>query len=255
MGTIHQIGTERAVLGGRLRRAREARGLTIAAVAAATKIPLRHLEALERGDALGVPEFYQRAEVRAVARTVGVDEELALAQLQAAIAPVAPPPEPPKEPVIRVRSQYAVAAIGAGLAVVVLLGWSVFAGTATSQEDAPPQQAAARATLQPAQLAGPRLAEPSQLLEPVPDTAAAPGAATELVVRTLPDGARVTVNGVAWGVSPVTIRNLEPGDKRIRVTKDGFAATERSVLVDEGSRHAVRIRLVEGGPTNVEGGL
>jgi cytoskeletal protein RodZ len=249
MGTIHQSGTERAVLGGRLRRAREARGLTIAAVAAATKIPLRHLEALERGDSWGVPEFYQRAEVRAVARTVGMDEELALAQLQAAIAPVAPSPEPSKEPVIRVRSQYAVAAIGAGLAVVVLLGWSVFAGTTTSQEDAPPQQAAAAptATLQPAQLAAGRLVEPSQLLEPVPDTTAAPGAATELVVRTLPDGARVTVNGVGWGVSPVTIRNLEPGDKRIRVTKDGFAATERSVLVDEGSRHAVRIRLVEGG--------
>ena len=78
-----------------LRHAREARGLTVEAVASQTKIPPRHLVALERGDALPLPAFYQRAEVRAVARALGLDEELASARLQAELAPVDPAPAEP----------------------------------------------------------------------------------------------------------------------------------------------------------------
>jgi transcriptional regulator with XRE-family HTH domain len=39
---------------------REARGLTVEAIASLTKIPARHVEALERGDASPLPPFYQR---------------------------------------------------------------------------------------------------------------------------------------------------------------------------------------------------
>jgi hypothetical protein len=90
--------------------------------------------------------------------------------------------------------------------------------------------------------------EPLQLAQategPVPP-APALGVGTELVIRTQPEGARVTVNGIGWGVSPVTIRHLEPGDKRVRVTLDGYAAVERSVAVDEGAHEAVNVRLTE----------
>jgi hypothetical protein len=64
-----------------------------------------------------------------------------------------------------------------------------------------------------------------------------------LVVTTAPTGARVTVNGIAWGVTPLTIRYLPTGDKRIRVSKDGFAAQERTVRLAEGRSTTVDIQL------------
>jgi hypothetical protein len=70
---------------------------------------------------------------------------------------------------------------------------------------------------------------------------------TELVIRTQPEGARVTVDGIGWGESPVNIRHLEPGEKHIRVTMDGYTSAERSVVVGDGARETVRISLVESG--------
>ena len=54
-------------LGESLRRARERRGLTLEKVARETKIPQRHLEALEHDNLTAFPStFYQRAEIRDV---------------------------------------------------------------------------------------------------------------------------------------------------------------------------------------------
>src|SRR5262249_31324395 len=52
---------------------------------------------------------------------------------------------------------------------------------------------------------------------------------TELFVLTQPAGASVTVNGVGWGAAPVTIRYLPPGEKLIRVSRDGDCAARRGV--------------------------
>jgi hypothetical protein len=46
----------------------------------------------------------------------------------------------------------------------------------------------------------------------------------------------VTVNGVGWGTTPVTIRHIDAGTKRVRVTLDGFDAVERIVQVGSGVR-------------------
>ena len=63
-------------VGGHLRNAREARGLTIAAVAAATRIQPRLLEAIERNDLSVVPPYpYARGFVAAFAREVGLDAD------------------------------------------------------------------------------------------------------------------------------------------------------------------------------------
>ena len=51
----------------------------------------------------------------------------------------------------------------------------------------------------------------------------------ELIVTTEPPGGRVTVDGIGWGTTPVTIRNLPPGPKHVRVTKDGYGVEERVV--------------------------
>jgi cytoskeletal protein RodZ len=72
---------------------------------------------------------------------------------------------------------------------------------------------------------------------------AAAGGFTELVVTTNPAGARVTVNGVGWGVAPVTIRYLPPGAKRVRITKDGFAPEEQVVQLVEGAAKSLDVRL------------
>jgi hypothetical protein len=74
-------------------------------------------------------------------------------------------------------------------------------------------------------------------------TPALPGAITELVVTSEPAGARVTVNGIGWGVTPIAIRHLPPGDKRVRVSKEGYRAAERVLALEEGSHRSVAIEL------------
>ena len=48
-----------------------------------------------------------------------------------------------------------------------------------------------------------------------------------LSITSQPSGARVTVNGIGWGETPVTIRHLEFGQKRIRLTLQGCMSEER----------------------------
>lgn len=61
--------------GGRLRRARETAGLTLAQVAAETRIPLRHLEVIERGDFEALPaRTYAIGFSRTYAKAVGLDQ-------------------------------------------------------------------------------------------------------------------------------------------------------------------------------------
>lgn len=51
----------------------------------------------------------------------------------------------------------------------------------------------------------------------------------ELVVTSNPAGARVTVNGIGWGRTPLTVRYLPLGDKRVRISKDGYVSAEQRV--------------------------
>ena len=65
-----------------------------------------------------------------------------------------------------------------------------------------------------------------------------------LVVTSTPSGARVTVNGIGWGSTPVTINYLPVGPKRVRLSKDGYVAEERAVaLTSDQPRRAVRLML------------
>ena len=70
-------------LGELLRRARERRGLTLQQISNETKIPRRHLEALESDDLTAVPGgFYRRAQLRTFARAVSLDQGIVLARLE-----------------------------------------------------------------------------------------------------------------------------------------------------------------------------
>ena len=66
--------------------------------------------------------------------------------------------------------------------------------------------------------------------------------ASSFIVTTEPAGARVTVNGVGYGSTPLAIPYLPPGTKRIRVTKSGYRTEERVVAVDDGGA-AARLRI------------
>lgn len=90
-------------MGARLRAAREAQGLALDDVAARTRVPRRHLEAIEaggEGGGGGLPaEAYSAGFVRAYARLVGLDADAFARAFRgdAAVAPaplpIAPPPE------------------------------------------------------------------------------------------------------------------------------------------------------------------
>ena len=70
---------------------------------------------------------------------------------------------------------------------------------------------------------------------------AAPGS-SRLVVITEPEGARVTINGMGWGTTPLTIHNLPSGARRVRVTKSGYQGEER--VVGNGARATATLRIV-----------
>jgi hypothetical protein len=63
------------------------------------------------------------------------------------------------------------------------------------------------------------------------------------VVITDPPGARVTVNGIGWGTTPATVRYLPAGEKRVRVSMEGYAATEQVISVVPGESRALEIPL------------
>ena len=263
-------------LGELLRHAREDRGLTLDTIANETKIPRRHLEALEHDDLAAAPgRFYQRAEIRTYARAVGVDQTHALARLEALLKADGPdkvPVEVPQQHKPSTVRAYVQVGLGVVLmAAAALLGRPLFTDTptlpggggaletrpalqtpiATPQRQPSDAVALVSAPQESVVLSGTPVKaavitqQPATTETPAPtgDGVASPAAVTELVVTTQPEGARVTVNGVGWGTSPVTIRYLTTGDKRIRVSKEGYLAKEQVLHVSEGRRHALTIQL------------
>ena len=78
-------------VGARLLRAREAAGLSRAQLAAITKIPERHLAAVEAGDFASLPaKTYALGFSRAYARAVGLDEAETIASVRSELAAQAP---------------------------------------------------------------------------------------------------------------------------------------------------------------------
>jgi cytoskeletal protein RodZ len=254
-------------LGEFLRQSRLRRGMSLQQIAAETKIPLRHLQALECDDVADAPAgLYRRARVRAYARAVHLDPS-ALVQLERTLrtsdtAAVAPRPTAGKRTPFRKGVLMALTAIGAATALTfaVRRGPSpppasqptVAIDPRLSPEPAPPTEAEAatpphEATTHSAVATAGDVA--SQAV-PVPEKAVEPhivsSQTSELVVTSEPPDARVTVDGIGWGFTPVTVRHLSPGAKRIRVTKDGYSSEEREVRVaaDRPSELNIQLRAV-----------
>lgn len=65
-----------------------------------------------------------------------------------------------------------------------------------------------------------------------------------VVVKSLPDGARVYLDGVLASATNATLGSLKPGSHNLRAEKDGFAGWEKEILVAEELVTSVDIVLV-----------
>ena len=90
-------------------------------------------------------------------------------------------------------------------------------------------------------------AELSQYIE-LPKTAATFG---QLQVRTEPAGARVSVDGLPRGTSPVTVSDLTPGEHAVQLESD-FGAVKQIVTVEAGLTASLMVPLAapEGAPVS-----
>jgi cytoskeletal protein RodZ len=266
-----------------LRREREHRGLTLEQVAVETKIPLARLAAFESGGLSLDADFYQRAQIRAYARALSLDERHFTDELRGDVIAAAPPVAQKPRTALAVsglRSPVALAGCGIIVGAVVAVGLmnreSQPRGTAETSRPVPAvaelrerQAVATEASVLPASMAtvGTIEAAPARAATPAserradivtprrtatvpqapaaietPTPVVAPGV-TQLVITSQPAGARVTVDGIGWGVTPITIRHLPEGVKRIRVTSTGYAAAERVVRVEAEHTSNVAIQL------------
>ena len=129
--------------GARLRAAREAQGLDLAEIAVRTRIPQRHLEAIEKADYSGLPSStYAIGFAKAYARAVGEDEVAVAHEIRGELGTLperSPPPQYyPLEESARVPSR-GFAWMAAVVALLVLVGVGLWYGTDLFRGSTPPE--------------------------------------------------------------------------------------------------------------------
>jgi hypothetical protein len=62
-------------------------------------------------------------------------------------------------------------------------------------------------------------------------------------VTSTPPGARVTINGIGWGQTPLTIGHLPLGVKTVRITREGYTSAQRTVDLRTDASSAVHVAL------------
>jgi cytoskeletal protein RodZ len=232
-----------------LRDARERRGLTIQQIARETRIPWRHLDALEHGNLDAVPGgVYRRAEIRAYADAVGLDRTLALTQFEQALESANSKPQTTVEAAPssdRMRISWtALGAIGV-VAAATMFAVSLRGGDRPETAATPPSVTPAQTTpaVTPAVSANPAASAALAKSAAVPTATDAPRrvastnvpvAAAALTITSDPPGARVMVDGIGRGATPITLDNLATGATRIRVIKNGYVSLERDVRIGAG---------------------
>jgi cytoskeletal protein RodZ len=246
-----------------LRHERECRGVTLEQLAEETKMPLDRLAAFEREGLVVNGGFYQRARIRAYARALHLDERVVMDQLEQDLMAAAPAPVPVPEPD---RSLRRLPLLPVAMSIGCLIALAVVGGALLNREvkadqagksnpvtqHSPDAERPIRAlqeerTSSDVSLVSVATAGTTETIAPsvVPAAMVTP-TGTQLNITSQPEGARVTVDGIGWGVTPVTIRHLAEGAKRVRVTNDGYAAGERVVQVtaDRASRVTFQLKAL-----------
>jgi hypothetical protein len=313
---------DRALFAAYLVAARRRSGRSLDDISLTTKVPTRHLEALEQGQVERMPRgLYRRAIVRGYANAVGLDatetlerftqtfgSEAVLQEWQGiphiprvppgaveelrqalALAPVAGMKATSSRlvaisthalPIPKISRQSRRVALAAAVTVAVALtAYFTFdasrspSNVARSADAGAPLLQAARATNKSAPATpaahipqsdtsrADRILTASRTVAATTGDVPLPSSRTEvessqtapsepagpvearLVVTSQPPGARVTVDGIGWGVTPITIRHLPPGQKLVRLTKDGYLGQERQIRVGDEGAHSVNVML------------
>jgi hypothetical protein len=73
-----------------------------------------------------------------------------------------------------------------------------------------------------------------------------------LEIITSPDGARILLDTVNQGISPVTLANLTTGNHSLTVVKEGYVTTEKKVRIISGNTMQITLPLVPVSPSNRE---
>jgi cytoskeletal protein RodZ len=243
-------------LGDLLRTARERRGLTVQELAAITRIPRRHLDALERGQFDELPGgMYRRAELRTYAETVGLDKAFVLERLEQSLGLAADPvPGTAAAPIYDPSPRSRIYAVVVTLGLIAAAGTTYWWWRQPVLVADPTEAALATALVVPASAAVPdagveapsrdvtstsHIAAPGPQPAGVGDAVLTPANVTSaetivpvvndlaLTVTSAPPGARVLVDGIGYGPTPITIRHLRPGQKRVRLVLDGYVSVEQ----------------------------
>jgi len=148
-------------------------------------------------------------------------------------------------------------AVDAGAAASDASPSAVATGSQLASSVAAPQVPATSPTVrQPATVPARRVVRPpvarASNQSSTPVTPVSRPSVAQLRVTSSPPGARVTINGIGWGQTPVTVSNLPLGAKTVRVTIEGYRSQQRTVdLRSAGDSAAVHMALkVEAGPVN-----
>lgn len=210
-------------LGTDLRQARERAGISLHDLAARTRIPLHHLQAIERNELSRVPPgIFLRSFIRTYAREVGVDPVAAIAQYRAMTAPIeevqpeskAPPVKEPtrSESILRelfeARSRWGSAVIVAALlaGVIAVNRYGIDSSDTRKVTAAVPSETPAP-TVPPNPLAQPTPIAQQAPVEP-PVAIATTGTGLQMEIRAENDcWVRAVVDG-----QPTFARLLQPGE-------------------------------------------
>jgi peroxiredoxin len=88
-------------------------------------------------------------------------------------------------------------------------------------------------------------AKPASALIPVvaPPAPAATAPSATLIISSTPRGARVQIDGVARGVTPLTVSQVRAGLHRVRISHKGYRPVLRTITVQPGKRIALGVSL------------
>jgi cytoskeletal protein RodZ len=253
-----------------LRRGREGQTRTLEEIADTTKISIQQLRALERGDLHRLPTgIYRRAIVRQYAEAAGLNVAETLRGLESVVGEGDGNRER-LETVAHRRGDTssfpsttavwssAAAVVSVGVLATVAGTWYhadkkepaavapvAIASAPTATSGAPADGFVAATGPVRADTAGIKLVAESAFSQTGTGGVAEEDATEgELRITSEPAGAQVTVNGIQWGQTPVTIRYLPYGKKVIRATKPGYGSVQRGFEFAPGGRvPSVRIRL------------
>ena len=232
LGDVFDVATPR--VGERLHRARVDKGLELADIARDTRVPLRHLTAIENDAHESLPALtYSIGFVKTFARAVGLPAEEIAAQFKAETTKLAHVPQTmPLEPLdeSRLPPRGVVAASAVGVVVIVAAIWAWGAGM-FEREPPPPVVAAPTEASAPAD---------------VTETAALPDEQPALPVSETGDiGVPETTAAVPAETAPPLDPNAPPPSGPVVIT----ATQEAWIKVYDAANQTVKMGILQPGET------